>query len=140
MARLLAFVLAFTVGLGVAVTCQTIFSDFPSDAGFESQSGRSAVDSCHVHKNPLSRKFIPILAGVPGYPLNTIHYMETKVRKFPNSNFFIIDRSRSVTKGHVAVNVGWECRSAESAWWNSHLEQSSNGPEFSLEALMLADQ
>lgn len=120
--RLSAFILALTVGIVADKTWQSISSRVSNKPFYISQHRRPVriTDVCEVHGERMTRKYVSILAGLPGYPINDTNYLTAKEWLFPNSNFFIIDRSRSVTEGHAEVNVCSKCRVAERTWMENH--------------------
>ena len=117
-APLAAFAAAFIVGVVISVIWHNSALDVrgtpystPQDAHIDAVS-----NICKVHGERMSRQYVSILAGVPGYPVDDTSYLIAKNQLFPNSNLFIIDRNRAKTEGHAEVNVCLKCRAAERMW------------------------
>jgi hypothetical protein len=120
--RLAAFTSAFIVGAVVGVVWQNPTADVgstPRPAPPPSHSA-DAGKVCEVHGGRTARRYVSILAGAPGYPVDDADYLAARKRLFPNSNPFIIDRGRAKTEGHAEVDVCSECRAAERVWIEKH--------------------
>lgn len=128
---LAAFILALTTGIAVDGAWQGIVSRVGNESFDIPQNiyPDRINHVCQVHGELMSRRYVSILAGLPGYPINEADYLAAKERLFPNSNFFIIDRSRSAIKGHEEVNVCSKCRAAERAWMGSRPSNSTTTVE-----------
>jgi hypothetical protein len=120
--RFSVFIFAMTLGIAVDNALHSLFLRAPADKYSCRRQDTDLVATtpvCEIHGEHMSRRYVSILAGVPGYSVNENSYLAAKASLFPNSNFFIIDRSRSVTQGHAEVNVCSKCRAAERVWIES---------------------
>jgi hypothetical protein len=116
--QLAAFASALIVGAGISVIWQNYASDVNSTPHLTPQYAHSADagDVCKVHGERMSRRYVSILAGVPGYPISDSSYLAARKQLFPNSNLFIIDRNRAKAEGHAGVDTCSKCRAAERLW------------------------
>ena len=121
--RFSVFIFAVTLGIAVDNAFRSLFLRASADKySCRLQDTDSVVTTpvCEIHGEHMSRRYVSILAGVPGSSVNENSYLAAKAWLFPNSNFFIVDRRRSVTQGHAEVNVCSKCRAAERVWIESH--------------------
>jgi hypothetical protein len=114
--RLIAFTVALTTGIAISAGWQNIFLKVSNRHFLSPRHVADVSGTCEVHGEHMGRKYVSVLSGLPGYPLNDKGYLEAKSRLFPNSNLFIIDRGRAVTEGHAEVNFCLKCRLAERQW------------------------
>jgi hypothetical protein len=117
-----AFLLTLTLSVIVHSSFRSVSSSSIADATLRVGDTDSAaiLHVCEVHGQRIEAQYVSILAGAPGYPLKEVQYRKAKERFFPNSRFFIVDRSRSVTDGHALVYICSKCRAAEREWLLSH--------------------
>jgi hypothetical protein len=74
------------------------------------------VYSCEVHGERMNSGYVSILPQSPESQINTKSYLQSKQLFFPNSNFFLVDRNKSVTEGHAKVYFCSKCRDTEREW------------------------
>lgn len=120
--QLAAFTFTFMAGTVISVTWQNFPLDINSSPCLVSRNAYSADEGkvCEIHGEPTTRRYVSILAGVPGYPAEETCYLAAKKQLFPNSDLFIIDRSRAKTEGHAEVDACDKCRAAEAQWVEKH--------------------
>ena len=69
------------------------------------------IYDCGVHGEHMQKQYVYVASA---FPRADKDYLNARVRFFPNSNFFIVDRKRA--DGLAPVYYCTRCRAAESEW------------------------
>jgi hypothetical protein len=71
------------------------------------------IYDCRVHGEHMQRENVYVVSE---YPRADQSYLNAKLRFFPHSNFFLVDRNRAKTETYAGVYYCTRCRAAESEW------------------------
>lgn len=120
--RLAVFTSTFMIGTVISVSRQNSTLDINITPCLTPRHAYSADEGkvCEVHGERITKRYVSILSGAPGYPVGDTSYLAARKQLFPNSNFFIIDQNKAKTEGHAEVDVCPKCRIAERIWIEKH--------------------
>ena len=82
--------------------------------------GVYTIYDCGVHGEHMQKQYVAVVSALPRADKD---YLTARMRFFPHSNFFIVDRKRA--DGLAPVYYCTRCRAAESEWLRHDYSSSS---------------